>query len=515
MNVEDRADDRQGGQIVRLSVLFRTVGAIVTELESSESTGSFLGTNSCAEVYKCEELDKKPSNSFKSEVSNDNAQSCVDETQNVVLKRSSNSLATGSYSLSQPDLTVLSLKSEELSLKMSSTAALPNKTAGPPLLKLPVIDYDADNEDNDTATGDNESRSSQSVIGADLTKFTKNQLEIKLAPIEAALKALDVKSILSLEVCDVEELGVPAGDGILVKPVHTMVQPPVVPPFRYRFNEKASSNYTPVRYLHVYELPNHYSAGIFVFPPHAKIPLHDHPGMCVLSRILYGSLSVHSYDWIQGEPLRKDLDNTVSPANWDEDEDDDMSEETDPMEKLIQSRVQALGAANSLYNSWLGKATQEFSKWSTRALSNSTSNLFRAPADQNAMDTDDSDSYDHGTKSRRRRPKRQKARICRRLARRRPVRIVNAPAVTVLYPYEGNVHEFVAGSKGAAVLDVLLPPYDEKHDRDCTFYIPEEDTLHHEEQSGDVRLFLRQIPQPEEFQCVSGTYGNLGVLDED
>merc|ERR1712130_653910 len=45
---------------------------------------------------------------------------------------------------------------------------------------------------------------------------------------------------------------------------------------------------------------------------------------------------------------------------------------------------------------------------------------------------------------------------------------LKAPSVTMLFPFEGNLHEFVAGPFGAAVLDVLLPPYEDH--RECTFY---------------------------------------------
>jgi PCO_ADO len=80
----------------------------------------------------------------------------------------------------------------------------------------------------------------------------------------------------------------------------------------------------------------------------------------------------------------------------------------------------------------------------------------------------------------------------------------------MLYPYEGNVHEFVAGPHGAAVLDVLLPPYD-GYERDCTFYTIEEDRS-----SGDPRAcWIVPTDQPEDFHCLSGKYGNLGREEEE
>ena len=39
-----------------------------------------------------------------------------------------------------------------------------------------------------------------------------------------------------------------------------------------------------------------YAIAAFVLAPHARIPLHDHPGMTVLSKVVRGSLRVTSFD---------------------------------------------------------------------------------------------------------------------------------------------------------------------------------------------------------------------------
>jgi PCO_ADO len=165
-----------------------------------------------------------------------------------------------------------------------------------------------------------------------------------------------------------------------------------------------------VRYIHISDVPDHYSVGIFILPPFAKIPLHDHPGMCVLSRILYGDVERLSFDLCQSD-----------------NEDDEIGDE-----------------------------------------------------------------WPIGTQK-----------VCRQRTQR-----LSAPMATQLFPYQGNLHEFTAGPRGAAVLDILLPPYDVDHHRDCTFYTIVPD------QSSSETFFIIPTGQPEEFHCLSGVYRSSDKYEE-
>jgi hypothetical protein len=51
-----------------------------------------------------------------------------------------------------------------------------------------------------------------------------------------------------------------------------------------------------INYINIIEDPPYYSVGIFFMPKGSVIPLHDHTNLMVLSKCLFGSLEVKSYD---------------------------------------------------------------------------------------------------------------------------------------------------------------------------------------------------------------------------
>jgi hypothetical protein len=398
--------------------------------------------------------------------------------------------------------------------------------------------------------------------GRGLANVSRETLEQCLQPVLQGLASVDAEDLLNLERLP---LGTAGGahmhSGIHVRPIHQDISPTTVQDC--------------VRYVHISEVPGQYSMGIFIFPPNTKIPLHDHPGMCVLSRVLYGDLQRLSLDLGRDNAAATRSSKGTTPSTTasttastpgpgsdpknsgpmevdDDDTDRHESEHSEHSEKPPSEHLQEIiehkipKPTSSWLPSWaMGVGSR---RWRSDTSSSSSIGLGIGGAGgavhhNNHVTT--TPSLHHHQEQLNGKPAGSK------VAYKHQTDHLHAPDTTALYPFEGNLHEFVSGPNGAAVLDVLFPPYDVDHHRDCTFYeihaVPhtQSHSTHSTPQTTQQQQQLTQkttqhsplrprprpspvvvaaravspsmgepcliVPtgQPEDFHCISGTYGDL------
>eukprot|EP00553_Chaetoceros_curvisetus_P007293 CAMPEP_0204618946 /NCGR_PEP_ID=MMETSP0717-20131115/5449_1 /ASSEMBLY_ACC=CAM_ASM_000666 /TAXON_ID=230516 /ORGANISM="Chaetoceros curvisetus" /LENGTH=329 /DNA_ID=CAMNT_0051632813 /DNA_START=1 /DNA_END=990 /DNA_ORIENTATION=- len=273
--------------------------------------------------------------------------------------------------------------------------------------------------------------------------MTDAELEKELKPIKQIMKSLNPKNLLKLKRVDNGD-GPSIGNGIHVEAIHEKIEPPR----------------DGVRYLHIRESHGCFSAGVFVFPPGYEIPLHNHPGMTVLSLVLYGSLKVKTFDII-----------------------DDANDDNEDEEKIIKKENDGRYKNHNGCNTGCKVAKLLLPRYFTRNCHPPSKLDTTKPSylPEGSLHT-----YENQTTE------------------------IKSPTLTELYPHKGNVHHFMAGPHGAAVLDVLVPPYDASEDRDCTFYQRSQEVkCEWDDAEKKYKVWLLPIDQPSWFQCLSGTYMNF------
>lgn len=88
---------------------------------------------------------------------------------------------------------------------------------------------------------------------------------------------------------------------------------------------------------------------------------------------------------------------------------------------------------------------------------------------------------------------------------RTPSAVLAAGETRVLTPIEGNFHSFsAAADEPVAVLDVVVPPYDNAHGRPCTYYA-------YEDAPVGVPVLLREIVPPADFETIMFPYKGMRV----
>jgi predicted metal-dependent enzyme (double-stranded beta helix superfamily) len=295
--------------------------------------------------------------------------------------------------------------------------------------------------------------SSSSLVKAskiNLSHHSTAALRRAVAPLIHSMEQLDAAALLSLNpnrdgngaVLDLEK-------DLSVPPIHDRIVP-------YHMNHHDNT----VRYLHCREIADRYSVGIFIFPPGASIPLHDHPSMVVISRVLYGQLKVKSYSVVSPvhDAQTMDSDEIDDDRNWRNNVNSDSPSRFRSSFNMIKDFVSRAVSSRHDYHA-------------------ATRHKLQVQENESPLGVQFSSDRDG-----------------KRTA------IISAPNVTALYPDEGNCHSFEAGPNGAAVLDVLLPPYAEDEHRDCTFY---------EATENEHGYCLVPIDQPSDFNCLSGEYGRF------
>ena len=113
--------------------------------------------------------------------------------------------------------------------------------------------------------------------------------KVSLDRIHSLLKLLDQVNLETLNIS---------------QPIHNHLYPSL--PSHQGSVDNLPWKYGDIAYIDLYSEKD-FTITAFVLPPHTAIPLHDHPYMAVLSRVLYGSVHVKTFDYIRNNKEMKNI----------------------------------------------------------------------------------------------------------------------------------------------------------------------------------------------------------------
>ncbi|TRZ21382.1 hypothetical protein HGM15179_005721 [Zosterops borbonicus] len=280
----------------------------------------------------------------------------------------------------------------------------------------------------------------------------------------------------------------------------------------------------PVSYMHICETES-FSMGVFLLRSGACIPLHDHPGMNGMLKVLYGTLRIACMDTRVARQARITFRSPAGPA---------FGENLHRLQQLLDEvraedlhlapRGPSAAAAASGGPPWAGVVppvsymhiceTESFSMGVFLLRSGACIPLHDHPGMNGMLKVlygtlriACMDTVPAGAAAAAPPPPAAGSGPCLRALFRSRQNYTPASPPCLLSPHTDNLHQIDAVDGPAAFLDILAPPYDPQHGRDCHYYrLLEGPPAGAEPPALPREVWLVETPQAADFWCGGEPY---------